>query len=102
MMADLNSRSPIHQHIASAIVEGAGDEVVRSVRLSTRTDIYIRGHETPIRCFSDDVLVPDSLKEWTPGIRVDVQAVLSQFSDKIVARAVARGQSKKFLEEAGE
>jgi hypothetical protein len=70
----------LRAEITSAISEGVGgaERVVTAA-----SAVFVAGHDQPIVVLggSDpDVIVPDSLRELAPGIRLDVQAILADRS----------------------
>jgi hypothetical protein len=79
MSNSLPVQTALHFRIADAIREGAGDAFVRLERSVSESRVFIAGCDEPIRCVRDDVILPEPLKPWAPGIRMDVQAVLAEF-----------------------
>lgn len=72
------SNKSLRAEIAQAISEGVGgaDRIV-----SAATAVFVAGHEQPIVVLGGsepDVILPEGLRSLASGIRLDVQAILSQ------------------------
>lgn len=69
----------VRKEIADAIVEGlCGLVTTRSFRRGPSEYIWVEGHSTsPIQVMDDDVVIPDELAHYAPGIRLDVQTILA-------------------------
>lgn len=68
----------LRAEIVQAISDGVGgaERVV-----SAATAVFVSGHDQPIVVLGGDepdVIVPDSLRELSHGIRLDVQAILAE------------------------
>lgn len=75
--------SDLRDEIVQAIIEGAGNNFESVDVMDNVTCIWVKGH-LPIQVLDDDVILPKSLEQWAPGIRLDVQAILANEKFRVV------------------
>lgn len=73
-MHNITDCTPHHVNIAAMIAEGAGDAYHRTERHQDHSLVFIHDVDAPIKVTRDDVDLPEELRPWAPGIRLDVQA----------------------------
>lgn len=83
-------KKTVRQEIVSAIEDG-GSGIIKTDVQDDKTLIYVELCNQPIKVLPDDVILPDALKGWGPGIRLDVQTILALASDwKLVDERTGR------------
>jgi hypothetical protein len=69
------NKKTLREEIVEAIV--AGFTVETRVRVhDAYTEVFVEGHDEPIKVLPDDVLLPDSLEAIGPGLALDIGAIM--------------------------